>query len=158
MKWKSRRDAQEIYRNKWVSCQKHMVDFKLRRCESSLRLLDALLFHGCSYNFGLYHLIYTMNNKRLERRLSNQEKQAYEGARDFYNYVIPIAISMIIIAHTVQSLSVEEGRSIDIFELLTKFSLDFFAVITYLTAKKYYKLCNIIDSTPVLPSTTSNIE
>jgi len=32
--------------------------------------------------------------------LSNQEKQAYEGARDFYNYFIPVAISMIVAAHT----------------------------------------------------------
>lgn len=90
-----------------------MVSFHLRRCGPSLRLYDVMLLHGCSYYFSPYLLIYTMNNKHLSKRLSNHEKQAYEGARDFYNYVIPTAISMIIIAHTFQAISIKEGTGIN---------------------------------------------
>lgn len=110
---------------------------------------DAVLLHDGTYHTNHCFLNYNMQTK-LTRELTRIERQAYEGAKDFYHVVMPTAIVVGIVAN-IYIWSYDAGRkevmNEDLFETIIEGGM---ALISYFFSLKYYYLCNAIDTTPIL--------
>lgn len=74
-----------------MNSYKRTVLHLLFRRESSVHVSYALLLHDSAYHTHHCFLNYNMQSK-LERKLTRNERQAYEGAKDFYHIMIPLVI------------------------------------------------------------------
>jgi ABC-type enterobactin transport system permease subunit len=86
---------------------------------------------------------------KLTRELTRIERQAYEGAKDFYHITIPAAIVVGIVAN-VYIWYYDTARKEVVNENLVETVIEGgIAIISYLFALKYYHLCNAIDTAPI---------